>query len=200
MAEAERKMKSKPKSNTYEEFIKPVVVLVAICLVVTAALAITYGVTEPIITKNSKATADKTRKELLTKADSFTEYKGKLVSEDSGKVYVEDAYTANNKTGVVMTIVTKSFGGDLTMMVGIDDSGKITGIKVTDHSDSPGVGTKDMTDEYLGQYKGLSKLDSTNVKEDSQITYISGASVTGQALHYGVHCALRQYKAMGGVK
>ncbi|MGN0708768.1 MAG: FMN-binding protein [Anaerovoracaceae bacterium] len=193
-------MESKPKSNTYEEFIKPVVVLVVICLVVTAALAITYGVTQPIITKNSKATADKTRKELLSEADSFTKYSGKLVKDNGGKVYVQDVYTASNKKGVVMTLVTKSFGGDLTMMVGIDSSGKVTGIKVTDHADSPGVGTKDMTAEYLGQYKGLSSLKSTNVKQDDQIEYISGASVTGQALHYGVHCALKQYKAMGGVK
>lgn len=200
MAEAGRKMKSKPKSNTYEEFIKPVVVLVAICLVVTAALAITYGITEPIITKNAKITADNTRKELLSDADSFTEYKGKLLSMDGGQVHVDDVYIADSSKGVVMTIITKSFGGDLTMMVGIDGSGKITGIKVTDHSDSPGVGTKDMTDEYLGQYKGISKLESDNVKQDSQISYISGASVTGQALHDGVNCALKQYKAMGGVK
>ena len=62
------------KSNTYKEYIAPVVVLVCICLVITAALALVYGITNPIIDKNAKATADKTRTKLLKEADSFTQY------------------------------------------------------------------------------------------------------------------------------
>jgi len=194
--EVQRKM----KSNTYKEYIAPVVVLVCICLVITAALAVTYGVTNPIIIKNSKAAADKTRTELLKDADSFTVYNGKLVVEEAKAIYVQDVYTANNGAGMVATVVTKSFGGALTMMVGIDNKGEITGVKVTNHADTPGLGTKNMTTAYLGQYKGLTKMNSTNVKEDGQIKYISGASVTGSAIHYGVYAALDQYKAMGGVK
>ena len=53
-------------------YIAPVIVLVCICLVVTAALAATYGVTQPIIDKNTKASADAARQELLPDADSFT--------------------------------------------------------------------------------------------------------------------------------
>jgi electron transport complex protein RnfG len=194
--EVQRKM----KSNTYKEYIAPVVVLVCICLVITAALAVTYGVTNPIIIKNSKAAADKTRTELLKDADSFTQYNGKLVVEEAKAIYVQDVYTANNGAGMVATVVTKSFGGALTMMVGIDNKGEITGVKVTNHADTPGLGTKNMTTAYLGQYKGLTKMNSTNVKEDGQIKYISGASVTGSAIHYGVYAALDQFKAMGGVK
>ena len=188
------------KSNTYKEYIAPVVVLVCICLVITAALAVTYGVTNPIITKNAKATADKTRAELVSSADSFTQYNGKLVVEEAKAVYVDSVYTANNGSGMVVTVITKSFGGPLNMMVGIDNKGEVTGVKVMSHSDTPGLGTKNMTTSYLAQYKGLSKMNSTNVKNDGQIKYITGASVTGSALHYGVYCALDQYKQMGGVK
>ena len=188
------------KSNTFKEYIAPVVVLVCICLVITAALAVTYGVTNPIIIKNSKATADKTRTELLSTADTFTQYKGKLVVEEAKAVYVQDVYTSNNGAGMVVTVVTKSFGGALTMMVGINNQGEITGVKIMSHSDTPGLGTKNMTTSYLGQYKGLTKMNSTNVKNDGQIKYITGASVTGSAVHYGVYCALDQYNKMGGVK
>jgi len=194
--EVQRKM----KSNTYKEYIAPVVVLVCICLVITAALAVTYGVTNPIITKNTKATADKTRTELLKDADSFTQYKGALVVEEKDSVYVQDVYTANNGAGMVATVVTKSFGGALTMMVGLDNTGAVTGVKIMDHADTPGLGTKNMTTSYLAQYKGLTKLNSKSVKDDGQINYISGASVTGSAEHYGVYTALDQYNKMGGVK
>ena len=132
------------KSNTYKEYIAPVVVLVCICLVITAALAVTYGVTNPIIVKNTKATADKARTTLLKDADSFTQYKGDLVVEEKDSVYVQDVYTANNGAGMVATVVTKSFGGALTMMVGIDNKGAITAGQIVDDADTPGLGTTDM--------------------------------------------------------
>ena len=101
---------------------------------------------------------------------------------------------------MVCTCVSKSFGGDLTMMVGIDNEGKVTGVKVTGHSDTPGLGTKDFEEKYLDQYKGLDKLNNTSVKDDGQINYISGASVSGSAVLYGVYAALAQYEKMGGVQ
>ena len=42
------------KSNTFKEYIQPVVVLVAICLVITFALAYVNSITAPIIADNTK--------------------------------------------------------------------------------------------------------------------------------------------------
>ena len=63
------------KNNaTFKEYVAPILVLVCICLVVTAALAATYGVTKPIIETNSKKAAD----------DIFARFKNgeKLSTED----------------------------------------------------------------------------------------------------------------------
>ena len=49
------------KSNVYKETIAPVVVLVVICLIVSAALAVTYGKANPVIQKNAAAAANKSR-------------------------------------------------------------------------------------------------------------------------------------------
>ena len=189
------------KSNTYKEYIAPVVVLVAICLVISAALAVVYGMTKPVIDRNTKAAADATRGQLLPAAEKqFTAYNGDLVVEQPSAVYVEECYVANNKSGMVCTVVSKSFGGALTMMVGLDNKGAVTGVAVTEHADTPGLGTKDFEPSYLKQYKGLNKLNSTSVKDDGQIKYISGASVSGSAVHYGVYAALDQYNKMGGIQ
>ncbi len=186
--------------NFYKEYIAPVVVLVAICLIVSTALAVTYAKANPIIVKNAKAAADQTRQELLPSANGFTEYKGKLDVLEENKVFVDDAYTANNGVGTVVTVETNSFGGLLTMMVGVDQQGAITGVKVTNHSDTPGLGTKNWnSNNMVTTYKGITKLNSTNVK-DGQVKYVSGASVTGEALHKGVYLALEQVKDMGGAK
>lgn len=194
--EVQRKMKN---NNTFKEYVAPILVLVSICLVVTFALAATYGITKPIIASNTAKAADKARVELLSEADAFTEYDGDLAVTVEEQVYVVDCFTADNKAGMVVTVKSKSFGGLLTTMIGIDSNGAITGVKITDHSDTPGLGTKAMTTDHLGQYVGLDELASENIKEDDQVVHISGASISSGAIHEAVYCALDQYKEMGGV-
>lgn len=194
------------------QFAAPVVVLSCICLFVSLALAFTYKVTNPIIIANNKAVADAARIVILPDADSFTKVEEVTpengVASADGKAVVQEAYKADNGAGYVMTVVTSSFGGDLTMMVGMDAEGAVTGVTVTEHADTPGVGTKNMEDSYLDQYKGFSALTSAgDVKNESAdlasggtFAYTSGASVSGQAIHSGVAAALGQFEAMGGAQ
>lgn len=188
------------KNNVYKEHIAPIVVLVVICFLVTLALAATYGVAKPIIDENSVKAANEARTELLAEADGFTEFTGTLVALEPEKVFVSDCYVADNGTGMVVTVQTKSFGGLLTEMIGINAAGEITGIKVTAHADTPGLGTKAQTPEHLAQYVGLTELASTAAKDDAAVTHISGATVTSNAVHYGINAALAQFKEVGGAK
>ena len=59
------------KSNSFKEYIQPTVVLVAICLVITFALAYVNSITAPIIAENSAKAADAARAELLPAATSL---------------------------------------------------------------------------------------------------------------------------------
>ena len=79
------------------------------------------------------------------------------------------------------------------MMVGISSDGSISGVSVTSSSDT----SKDADPDYLAQYKGLTSLKSENVK-GGDVQYISGASVSGQAIHDGVYAALQAFASMGG--
>jgi electron transport complex protein RnfG len=191
----------KMKNNSFfKENIAPVLVLVVICLVITFALAYVNSITEPIIEDNAIKAADEARAELLPTADSFTEYDGKLEVLEEGKVFVTDCYIADNGTGMVVTVKTKSFGGLLTEMVGIDSEGAITGVKVTAHGDTPGLGTKAHATDYLSQYDGLSQLAGTSVKADSSVTQVSGATISSNGVYMGVCAALEQFKLVGGAE
>ena len=117
---------------------------------------------------------------------------------EEGKVFVVDCYTANNGAGMVVTVKTKSFGGLLTEMIGMDAEGNITGVKVTAHGDTPGLGTKAHDAGYLAQYAGLNSYTSTSAKADAGVTHVTGATVSSDAVHYGVCAALEQYKLVGG--
>ena len=186
------------KSKTFKEYIQPVVVLVAICLVMTFALAYVNSITAPIIADNAAKSADAARAELLPAASTFEQYDGDTVVIEPDKIYVSDCYVAKG-IGMVVTVDTKSFGGILTEMVGIDNTGAITGVKVISHADTKGLGTKAHDANYLEQYKGKTELaGADNIKGDSAVTFVSGATISSNAVYQGVCAALEQYKTMGG--
>ncbi|MBQ9960793.1 MAG: FMN-binding protein [Firmicutes bacterium] len=188
------------KNNAFKEYIAPVVVLVAICLVVTGLLAFVNSITAPIIEENSIKAANEARAELLPAADTFTAFDGELAVVEDGKIFATECYIADNGSGMVVTVKTKSFGGLLTEMIGLDANGKITGVKVTAHGDTPGLGTKAHDPNYLTQYVGLSEATDVTAKGDANVTHVSGATISSNAVHAGVYAALEQQKIVGGAK
>ena len=146
------------------------------------------------IEKINKEQANETRFNVLTEADAFHEYEGQL---NDG---ITEVYFADNKTGGVITSVASSYGGDITVMVGIDAEGAITGVQVTAHSDTPGLGTKAMTPEYLAGYNGLSELSAAAVKDSQDVDYIVGATISSNGIYTAVKNALQQFNDCGGVQ
>ncbi len=186
------------KNNTFKEYIQPTVVLVAICLVITFALAYVNSITKPIIAENTARAADASRAELLPAAESFEKYEGELVVTVPEKVFVTECYVAEG-AGMVVTVQSSSFGGLLTEMVGIDSEGKITGVKVTAHADTKGLGTKAHDSGYLKQYQGLAELaNADNIKGDSAVSFVSGATISSNGVYQGVCAALQQYQTVQG--
>lgn len=189
------------KNSAFKDFISPILVLVIICFVVTFVLAFVYGVTKPIIDENTAKAASEARMELLPDADNFSDSGADLYVLEEKKVYAEDCYVADNGAGMVVTVKSNSYGGMLTAMIGIDKDGAVTGVKVTEHADTPGVGTKAQDAGHLAQYNGHTELGSDTIKAHADdIVEVTGASVSSGAVHKAVYCALEQFKAMGGVK
>ena len=186
-------------NSTFKEYIKPALVLVVICLVASFALSQTYTLTKPVIEANDAKAADEARALVLPEGDSFTAYDGEL---NEGIV---DYYIADNGAGVACTSTSKSFGGTIT---GIDANGAITGVTVTNHADTPGLGTKAMTVEYLSQYNGktaaeiipdAAAIGTDNIKKNANLDAITGATISSNGVYHSVQGALAQFEAAGGV-
>ncbi|NLP30772.1 MAG: RnfABCDGE type electron transport complex subunit G [Clostridiales bacterium] len=178
-----------------KELIAPTLVLVIICLVVTAALAITYQITKPIIEEINLEKANLARAEVLPEgAEGFSPLEGIELIDN-----VVEVYQANNGSGMIFTIVDKGFGGDITVMVGINSSKEIEGVKVTSHQETPGLGTKAMTVEHLSQYEGKVTI-SANPSDENGIDAVTGATVSSNAIFRAVETALEQFEKLGGAK
>ena len=183
--------------NTWNDFVKPVVVLGVICLVTSLLLAVTNNVTAPIIAENAVKTANATRQALLPSADTFTE-----VAPETPTEGVTAIYKADNDSGYVITAQAKGYGGDIDLMVGIDTSGKVTGVSILSISETAGLGMNAKNESFINQYIGKSGTIgvSKNGASDTEIQALTGATITSKAVTSAVNTALSLYSQIGGEK
>ena len=173
------------KSNKFEEIVKPLIVLIGICLVVSALLAFTHSVTAPIIESNGDAQADQTRSEVLEGATSFTKIKC-----DTEALGIDSAYKEKSGLGYVITASNKGYGGPVVVTVGLDENGTIVGISVDVSTETSGIGSMAGEPEYKDKYIGTSGT--------ADVDTISGATYSSTAVKTGVNAALAAFDAVKG--
>ena len=168
--------------KSFNEIIKPVLVLVCICLVVTALLAYINSVTSPII---AKAEEEKTRQamtEVLSEADSFEKLEIENLPER-----VTEAYSATNGAGYIFMLTTKGYGGDMKLICGMDADGVIEQCKTLSHAETSGLGSKTAEDPYRNQY---CKKSAETLGEVDAIT---GATISSNAYKNAIEDAFKAY-------
>ena len=172
------------KGKTFQEMIKPLIVLVVICLVVSALLGFTNSVTAPIVEENERIKAEETRQSVLAGAESFTE-----IDCDAASLGITSAYKEDSGKGYVITASRKGYGGQVVVTVGIDGNGKVVGLSANVSTETSGVGSKAGLPAYTDKYIGLSgSADGVDT--------ISGATYSSTAVRNGVSAALAAYDAI----
>lgn len=175
--------------NVWNKLLRPVVVLTAICIVISAALALTDGVTRPIIEAATHAAQERARQELLPDADGFTPV-------ETAAENVDHVYIANNGAGTVVTSRAKGYGGTMTVMVAFDPDGTILRLKVTESAETQGIGSKVARDpEFWTRFEGLA---AEPLVLNRDVDALSGATVSSKALTAAVNAAIGGYQAAAG--
>ena len=169
-----------------KDYIKPTLVLAVICLVITAALAVTNNVTLPIIDENNRKIAEESRAMVLSEADAFEEVTGNFPEN------TVDAYKASNGAGYAITVTAKGYDSSpLKVMVGIKADGTIERVNVLENSETPGLGTKVSEDAFTGQFAGM---DSSM----NGLQMIAGATKSSNAMKKAVETAYVVYDMVKG--
>ena len=143
--------------NTWNDFVKPIVVLGVICLVTSLLLAVTNNVTAPIIAENAVKTANATRQALLPSADTFTE-----VAPETPTEGVTAIYKADNDSGYVITAQAKGYGGEVPVMVAFNAEGTIEAVQFLDNDETPGLGQKVKSEAFQSQFSGMPPKNSAS--------------------------------------
>ena len=168
--------------------IKAVVVLVVICIVTSAALAIVNSFTAPVSKANAEARETTARQELVPDAASFEQVTNEL--PDAVLSAYEGKAADGSAAGYVFTVSGKGFGGTIQVMVAISPEGTILRCKTLDVSgETKTLGGQTANESYTSQYEGQ---DSSL----SGVSAISGATITSTAYKGCVQSAFEAFETL----
>lgn len=179
--------------KSLKDYLVPTLVLFVICFVATLLLGMTNSVTAPIIEKLAIETEIKSRQTVFPDAVSFGEAK---ISADGTSV-VDALDAQGNKIGSVVVNSTKGYGGDISVMTGVDAEGKVTGVNILSHAETAGLGANATTEKFRNQFINL--VAGITVSKDkageNSIDALTGATITSRAVTDAVNAAI---EASGG--
>ena len=179
------------KSSNWESTIKPVVVLSVIALVVSLLLAIVNSMTAPVIEANEKATTLAAYVDVMpTVSDATTldEVTGYTTANVSGAVKAEDG-------SIAIKAGESGFdGGILTVIMGFDTEGKVTGIWVDATTQTSGIGSNVSKADYLAQFNGMDGTQNIVMNQDYDA--YSGATISSTALFAAINDCISCYNEL----
>ena len=168
--------------------------LFLITAVVAALLACVNAVTAPVIEELNAAKTQEAISAVLpggfdTEITDFTDESG-IVS----KVY-------QGANGYAVEVGPGGFDNTITMMVGVDNEGKVLGISIVSQTETAGLGAVSAAGTPKGiafrdQFVGASGSVSVT-KDGGTMDTITGATITSRAICAGVNAALDCVAGLG---
>ena len=111
----------------------------------------------------------------------------KLVLKDAGNrdITVYRSRLQGKVTGVAFESLGTGYGGEIRLMLGVDDQGRLLGVRVLAHHETPGLGDKieSKKSDWILRFTGLSlenpPAERWKVKKDGgQFDQFAGATIT----------------------
>lgn len=180
--------------------VKDTLRLVAITLIAGVLLSVVYSVTKDTIAAAKEDELQASYREVFPQAASFEAIEGKCPAELSGgNVTLNAALYAKDENGAdigcVLSLTSyEGYAGDIVLSLGISQTGEITGVKVTQMSETSGLGANCQNEDWISQFKGINsgsvKFTKTGKTAPDEIDAISGATFTTKAVTNAVNTGI----------
>ena len=168
--------------RAHAKALAPVILLFAVTCVVISSI---HTFTD-LDTARAEA---REQRELLAQVMPQAETSSETPYRANGALSILAGYSsAGELVGYCVEVQNQGFSGVITMVVGVDLDGKVTGVAVTSHTETNRVGTEAMTEEALSRYVGRSGTLRTSGA--NSVDVVTGATATSKAITAGVNRAL----------
>lgn len=175
-------------------------VLFCICAIAALALSITNNITQPVIEERNIQANNESRKAVLSDVEEFN-----LIENVSSDIVMEayEGLKGGEVVGYTIKTAPKGYGGVIEVMVGISSEGVVKGVKVGNHTETPGLGSKAAESLFIDQYNDKNinaplKVVKGSASAESDIVAISGATITSDAVTNGVNAAIDTFNQITG--
>ena len=156
-------MENKKMAKT---LLRVAVPLLAICLVVSALVALVQYVTKEPIAEGERARKEQAIRLIFADAADFEE------APHGDAAGVNALYVVKDREGAeigwcVDYVGVSDYGGDINMMVGVDPAGKVTGLQIISHAET-------FLDRYTadeGRYLGVDTPRGDDLSAGATLSY-----------------------------
>lgn len=166
-------------------FFRLILVLLVITVLAAALLGLVNQVTRDRIALLAQEKLNSAMLEIQPEADEFLLQSGASYELVSGFYLAQKGGTP---VGYCVETCPNGFGGKMSVLVGLDLQGAVVGVKLVDHSETAGVGTRTEDPAFLSQYVGRS--GEIAIGGADGIDAVSGATISSKAVTAGVNAAL----------
>lgn len=148
--------------------------ILAVTVVVFIAVAILGGldsVTRDMIEYQKELKIQRMLNEIFPDMTSY-------ISEDD--IYIISSDGA--EIGFAFLAIGKGYGGDIDILVGLEDETTLKGIAVIAHAETPGLGDKILAPDFTDRFVGVNITDVAVPDEGGKIDAITGSTISTKAV------------------
>ena len=187
-------------SISFRAMLKLGAILALYAAAACVGLAFVHAGTEKVIAGRQQADLEAALKELFPDADSFRPISHIASLDPAVTIDTAGSYGAiKNGTvvGAALRVSRAGYNGALRILVGVEAGGRICGVKILDHSETPGLGANAASASYYvdraggirfyEQFTGKNARDPFVIRQD--VIAITAATITSRAVAGAVKAA-----------
>ena len=186
-----------------KETLKLGVILLLVAAIAGGILAFTNSITGPIIAQQEMEGAFGAFIEIFPDADDFIAIDEDLLSDINAShanvVEIYQVMEGDNHVAYVFNTSSGGYGGPITTISGFNLDGTIQGMRVTENSETPNLGTVIVTDEdFIQSFEGNTVSEPLvavgSPSADNEVLLLSGATVSTNGVVNGVNAAREAFE------
>ncbi|NCC78957.1 MAG: RnfABCDGE type electron transport complex subunit G [Clostridia bacterium] len=171
--------------------------LMLICIIVAGVVAFVYNGTKEQIAMNNAVNAEDLAV-VMPESDGIED----VTAEYDEHEVITEIYKATkggDVVGYVYKMMIAGYKPDLGTLVGIDNDGNVVAAKVTQSSETPGLGALVAEEAFISQFTGKETTASFQVVKgnptsDTEIQSVSGATISSGAVTTSINEAVKFHK------
>ena len=142
-----------------------------------------------LVTATDSITKDKIEEQEGQQIQSMLEEMFPSMSEYTFEDDIYTIYSDGTEIGYAFLAVGKGYGGNIDILIGLEDETTIKAITIISQSETPGLGSRIAESSFANTFAGANIDDVALKKDGGQIDAITGATISSGAVVDAVRTA-----------